>query len=199
VHLHQCKSTLEELDMQSCNITDEALASIKLFTSLRKLDIGIIEEQWDGFITDAGISHLQGLTTLQELHIGSLKNITDAGLYHLRGLTSLQKLDLFGVNDITDDGLGHLRNLSALQYLRLDWNDNISDDGLVHLHELNDLRELHMYQCDGPLTTRGLASLLDRCTRLKKLSVPMCYKGNDELKKQLEQIGIEVSACFHGR
>jgi len=53
-------------------------------------------------ITDAGLVHLAGLTSLQELFV------TDAGLVHLKGLTSLQTLGL-GNTQVTDAGVAKLK------------------------------------------------------------------------------------------
>ncbi len=58
-------------------------------------------------ITDAGLVHLAGLTSPQDLNLYGTQ-ITDAGLVHLEGLTSLQTLHLFNTQ-ITDAGLAKLR------------------------------------------------------------------------------------------
>jgi Leucine-rich repeat (LRR) protein len=54
----------------------------------------------DTQISDAGLEHLKGLTSLTSLNLTSLSlkgsQITDTGLEHLKGLTSLTSLTLFG-------------------------------------------------------------------------------------------------------
>ena len=57
-------------------------------------------------VTDAGLVHLSGLTSLRELYLGDTQ-ITDAGLAHLRGLTSLRELDLINTQ-VTDAGVASL-------------------------------------------------------------------------------------------
>ncbi|HEV7222461.1 MAG TPA: leucine-rich repeat domain-containing protein [Pirellulales bacterium] len=57
--------------------------------------------------TDAGLAHLQGLTSLQRLYLDNTQ-VTDAGLTHLHGLTSLQGLYLDNTQ-VTDAGLAALR------------------------------------------------------------------------------------------
>jgi len=57
--------------------------------------------------SDQDLSHLKGLTGLQELGLGSTK-MTDAGLVHLKGLTGLQWLCLFDTQ-VTDAGCEKLR------------------------------------------------------------------------------------------
>ena len=44
-------------------------------------------------VSDAGLVHLKGLTSLQRLGLGDTQ-VSDAGLVHLKGLTSLQRLNL---------------------------------------------------------------------------------------------------------
>ncbi len=59
-------------------------------------------------ITDAGLVHLEGLTSLQELNLDNTHQITDAGLVHLEGLTSLRMLFLHNTQ-ITDAGVAKLK------------------------------------------------------------------------------------------
>ena len=58
-------------------------------------------------ITDAGLEHLKGLTSLQTLTLARTK-ITGAGLVHLKGLT---KLRLLGVvqTQVSDAGVADMR------------------------------------------------------------------------------------------
>ena len=58
-------------------------------------------------VTDAGLEHLKGLTSLQRLYLDRT-NVTDAGLEHLKGLTSLQMLYLSG-SHVTDEGVKKLQ------------------------------------------------------------------------------------------
>ena len=68
-------------------------------------------------ITDAGLVHLKGLTSLQDLNLSGTK-ITDVGLAHLAGLTSLRPLRLHNTQ-ITDAGAAKLRK--ALPDCRIEW------------------------------------------------------------------------------
>ena len=81
-------------------------------------------------VTDAGLVHLKGLTSLKEL-ILSYTQITDARLLHLKGLTSLQRLGLDGTQ-VTDAGLEHLKGLTGLEYVYLN-NTQITDAGVEDL------------------------------------------------------------------
>jgi hypothetical protein len=58
-------------------------------------------------VTDAGLTHLRGLTQLRGLYLDSTQ-VSDAGLVHLRGLTQLKTLDLSNTQ-VTDAGVAELQ------------------------------------------------------------------------------------------
>jgi hypothetical protein len=118
-------------------------------------------------ITDAGLVHLKGLTTLQELNLLFVTRVTDAGLVHLKGLTNLQELNLSGTK-VTDGGLMHLKGLGKLQSLSLP--NQITDAGLVHLKRMSKLGTLNLG--GTPISDAGLEHLKG-LTKLQTL-----YLGN---------------------
>ena len=69
-------------------------------------------------LTEAGLSHLQSMTALQELRL-SHTEIGDRSLIYLKNLSNLERLNLAGTR-ITDQGLVHLRGLKKLKTLWLD-------------------------------------------------------------------------------
>ena len=78
-------------------------------------------------ITDAGLVHLNGLTSLQTLYLGGPK-FTDAGLAHLKGMTKLQELSLGYNKQVTDAGVAELKkalpNCKIIKrYEGLDWSN----------------------------------------------------------------------------
>jgi internalin A len=58
-------------------------------------------------VTDAGLEHLKGLTSLQMLKLNGTK-VSDAGLVHLKGLTGLKMLELLDT-PVTEDGVNDLQ------------------------------------------------------------------------------------------
>jgi hypothetical protein len=66
--------------------TDEGLEAVGRLTSLESLAFG-------GNVTNAGLTHIKGLTKLESLHITSTR-VTEAGLVHLEGLTNLKSFSL---------------------------------------------------------------------------------------------------------
>jgi uncharacterized protein YjbI with pentapeptide repeats len=92
-------------------------------------------------VTDAGLEHLKGLTSLQDLDLTGTQ-VTDAGLEHLKALTSLQVLDLSGTQ-VTDAGLEHLKGSTSLWKLNLS-GTQVSDAGLEDLKGLTSLWDLDL-------------------------------------------------------
>src|SRR5262245_28757129 len=64
-------------------------------------------------VTDAGVEHLAGLTTLHSLSLGNTK-VSDAGLKDLSGLSGLEELYLAD-DKLTNAGLAHLSKLTSLR------------------------------------------------------------------------------------
>ena len=153
--------TGQKLDLLSTQISDRELGN--LLSSLNDLRFLSLAETRVG---DAGLVHLQSLTSLQELHLDH-SDITDEGLKLLTTLPKLEILDLKGtrISDaglvhvgrlvqlkglyltrtgITDAGLEHLRSLSKLETLIL-WDTHIGDAGLEHLKSFRHLKEVILW------------------------------------------------------
>ena len=176
VHLQRL-TNLQILDLKFTNVTDAGLAHFKGM-NLKKLTIpteartdqGLqhylaaveppIELDFGGNVgvpewklTDAGLVHLKGLTSLQNITLP--RRITDAGLVQIKDLTSLQSLNLFETK-ITDAGLVHLKGLTNLREFYLD-ETKITDKGLVHLKGLTNLKVLQILETK--ITAAGIAEL----------------------------------------
>ena len=93
---------------------------MKVFDRVELVDINRAE------ITDGGMRHLSGLTSLEFLYLSGTR-ITDDGVRHLSRLTNLEELDLSNTQ-ITDDGLKYLSGLTRLQLLWIK-KTQITDDG----------------------------------------------------------------------
>ena len=92
-------------------------------------------------VNDAGLVHLQGLTTLENLDLSNTR-VSDAGLVHLKGLTKLYWLYLSNTK-VTDAGLVNLKGMVNLQTLNLN-NTKVTDAGLEHLQGLTNLQMLEL-------------------------------------------------------
>ena len=136
-------SQLKILHLGKMLLGDAGLAHLNGLTSLSDLDLG------DTQITDAGLANLGGLKNLEALNLRGTK-VTDAGLLHLRGMNRLAELDLAGTR-LTDAGLAHLSGLTDLSELDLSYT-KVADAGLAHLAGLTKLSKLSLHgtQVLGP-------------------------------------------------
>jgi len=156
-------------------------------------------------VSDQGLRHLQGLSSLQQLTLGNdairfqpphpipVSPITDAGLVHLKGLTQLMHLDLSGL-PITDSGLDALTDLPQLVSLYLN-RTKIKGEGLARLKSLRSL--VLLYLDDGELTDSG-ASVLAGASSLQLLSVrgvPLTAKGLKGLTALPRLQQLDLTGC----
>jgi RNA polymerase sigma factor (sigma-70 family) len=134
--------------LQYAKLRDGDLACLKGVRQLRYLSL------YGSQVTDAGLAHLQRLTTLQDLDLAVTK-VTDGGLAKLKGLKQLQSLNLLATN-ISDAGLAHLRAFPRLQTLGLR-GTKVTDAGLATLQPLFRLQTLDL--AETRVTDAGLARL----------------------------------------
>lgn len=118
--------------------SDEALALASQLPYLKKIVLR------GAVVTDAGLKHLRGLRSLEELDLDDTL-VTSDGLRHLRHLAGLRDLSLNKTN-VNDDGLAHLSRLGNLQRLRLRFTD-VRGDGLQFLRGLANLKFLDLRGC----------------------------------------------------
>ncbi len=163
----------------------EADATLAAVARLRHLRL--VADIPMGPLTDAGLGHLRGLTTLEafESHgkfapeaLGVLAGLTelralvltqtrpgDAGLAALRDLSRLRYLDINHGEGVTDAGFRHLAGLTALQRLGLPGTQVRSLEPLAGASEL-----MTLTLNSAPLTDASLAPLA-RLTRLRGLAI----------------------------
>jgi hypothetical protein len=164
--------TLQNLILDSTQITDEGLVHLAGLSSLAVLDLGDTKIDGSGLvhlrelknlrsldlrrtpINSAFLSCLRELTTLKELFLQETPT-NDMALAHVANLTGLRELYL-RKTQITDAGLAHLRDLIHLRKLDLD-GTQISDAGLAHLQGLTGLEVLDLR--GTRITDAGLAGL----------------------------------------
>jgi len=82
-------------------------------------------------INDDALELFEHLEGLRELSLLGCKNVTDDGVAHLKGLTSLNKLALSGTQ-VSDDGLKYLVDMKNLEILMLQ-QTNVTDEGVAEL------------------------------------------------------------------
>ncbi len=108
-------TSLEDLTLsvrRKESLRDEDLACLAKLTRLKSLQLGPHESA----ISDVGIKHLAGLTSLDFLNVGG-RNVSDVGLAYIGNLRNLSHLRITG--DFTDRGLRSLERLERLGILSI--------------------------------------------------------------------------------
>ncbi len=164
-------------------VTDAGLEHLRGLTSLEELNLRFTQ------VTDAGLEHLKGLNSLNELDLSDTQ-VTDAGLKHLKGLNSLEVLHIHDTQ-VTDVGLEHFKGLTSLK--KLDLNDTqVIGAGLEHLKGLTSLEWLNLH--DTQVTDAGLKHLkgLDSLEWLGLDGTQVTDVGLEHLKEltRLESLGL---------
>ena len=136
------------VSLSAIRITDAGLVHLSGLSSLERLKLDNTK------ISDVGLGNLKALSSLKLLHLFRTR-ITDAGLQHLKGLINLEDLNLFNTR-ITDAGLEHLKGLKNLEYLAL-YGTNVTDVGLELLTNLTRLESLWLG--DTTITKAGVTKL----------------------------------------
>jgi internalin A len=138
---------LEYVDLRGVFFGDDALADLRGQHRLQQLVLQHTR------VTETGLAHLEGLTSLRKLYISG--DITDRGLASVAGLTHLDKLNL-AFTQITDVGLRHLSALPNLKILALE-HTRVTDAGIPELKRLVGLSQLSLHRTE--ITTDGIDEL----------------------------------------
>lgn len=117
-------------------LTDEGLKKLASLQNLKRLNLFFNEQ-----ITDAGMEHLKGLTTIEELTLNNT-GVSDAGIAELKGLTGLKKLHLSGVSRLTDAAAATINGFAELEDLSLP--STITAKGVAVLEGLKKLRSFYL-------------------------------------------------------
>ena len=116
---------LKELQVRSCDITDEALKGIARLPRLESLSLILCHG-----ISDIGIYYISHLQCLRRLLLSYCEGLTDLALWYIGKLPLLEELDM-SCPAFTDAGLMHL-------------------SGSEHLHKIG-----YDYENDGQVTEAG--------------------------------------------
>jgi hypothetical protein len=106
-----------------------------------------------GHMTDGLLARICDLDHVTRLELQGSKQLTDAGMTHLAGLTRLHYLDLSG-SRISDLGLEVLRQLPELKTFKLYHQGGVSDAGvanLAHCHHLERVELMGTRTGDGAI------------------------------------------------
>ncbi|HJZ92889.1 MAG TPA: leucine-rich repeat domain-containing protein [Gemmataceae bacterium] len=161
------------LNLNQCyNVSDVGVEHLAGITTLHSLSLGNTK------VSDAGLKHLSGLTGLEELYLADDK-LTNAGLAHLSKLTSLRKLSVFS-KGVTDAGYKHLAGMTKLEEIHVgDIGHSPGDACLAHMKGMTQLRKLGTSR--DKLTDAGMAHIRN-FTELRELRLEAEKVTADGLK-----------------
>lgn len=118
---------------------------------------------------DADLAHLSGCRRLERLGLSSNPGITDAGIQHLRGITSLRHIDL-PYTSVGDGAMAVLAGLPRLESLSINAT-KVSDRGLAALRPDSALRVLYIQNDGNEISDAGLQSVAQNCPELRELRI----------------------------
>jgi DNA repair protein RAD7 len=192
---------LRALSLAFCKgVGDEALSAFAAAASAAAQDAaGAATSRGSG---TRGSSRERGL---QELVLDECAGVTDAGLLALHasadGGKHLRRLSLAHCVRVTDAGLAPLAERGALQALCLNSLCGVGARSLLALSRCcgESLRELDVSFCRG-ITEGALGALVDRCVRLRVLSVYSCTQLTRRFlfghsREGLQVLGVPTSCA----
>jgi beta-lactamase regulating signal transducer with metallopeptidase domain/Leucine-rich repeat (LRR) protein len=170
------------------NLTNGGLGAIVKIQSIKGIYFSL---QHPHRLNEKGISLLKQLPHLEELALVG-KGLTDQGLSHLSGLTSLHYLWLNGgrfspagfeyiaaipnlkiakiyTENCGDEGVQKLAQNTKLERLSLHWLNDITDQGIYYISQMPGLKMLDVGSAN--LTDRAL-EYLEHATTLEQLDLP---------------------------
>jgi hypothetical protein len=202
-------TSLEELQLHYCDMTDAGAPYIAAHTGLRRLVVNAMA------LTDAGVATFAVLSNLEELILVGCVEVTSSGLQFLPQLPNLKSLVLNQCIAIDDDiaeilvacpnlrniELEVLRNLTDrscetlakrpdITRLNLDMSTRITRAGVVHLGKISALEWLSLHGIDS-LTDDDLP-IFAGMANLKHLQLPLRAEFSNDA---LEQLRAELPNC----
>ena len=116
-------SHLHDVSLENSQLTNDDLIVVGQLKQLRGLNLA-------HRMTDAGLMHLQALSSLQGLKLNA-SQVTDAGFAHLVQLSSLE-LVIVNASQITQTSVGYLGQLPRLRSITV-VDSTVTDDDLSRL------------------------------------------------------------------
>lgn len=140
-------------------LTAEGMKTLARFRNLKCLHVGL-KNHIMGYDGPTGLSHLGGLSSLEELHIYNQDSLSEADLACLESLGCLKELHI-GSKNLTDQNLASIGKLDQLELLSLSvvGGTIVSKSGL---NQLNGLTNLHYLN----VSTWGIAAKTDPADEL---------------------------------
>lgn len=170
-------SKLQMLNLQNCNISDEALRQLADCKQLKMINVGCRSGERSS-ITSAGITSIaSSCPSLKELYLERCSNVTDEGILAIaHNCKLLQILNIGRCSDITDVSLYALgQNSHFLQSFKFSAT-KVTDDGVTALVRgicSQSLKEVYMDRCVN-VTDESVEAVLNCCPNLHILIFHEC-------------------------
>jgi hypothetical protein len=169
-------------------VADEDLKQISTLQHLLYLEIDCGNRITDAGMIEIGkLTNLETFLLKSRGQRGLYGKITDSGVSHLRGLSSLKSLQLLGVR-LSDEGLAAIADLD-LEELFVE-SDRITSNGLEHVARFRNLRALGVYET--AIDDRGIALLakMKGLKTLRLSGTKVSDEGMERLRRSLP--GTEI-------
>ena len=127
---------LKRLSVENAPVSDKPFVELNRLSQLQSVYFSDIS------VTDLTLAQLARLSQLQHLELCRSRLITNAGLAHMRGKSSLVVLRIVGIPGITDDSADTLGSLTNLKRLWLQ-GTQIGPRTSQRLAEMKQLETLH--------------------------------------------------------
>lgn len=157
-------ATLNNFDLRDCSVSDKALETLAAVEGIRAIRLS--GKSGSTTVTDDGLAHLKGLSSLRLLALDDLW-VGTAGIAHLKDLPGLAELYLAGTL-VDDESISVISTMPPIRKLRLA-RTQIGDAALESLTACSNLEELDLSE-NSQLTDAGMVSL-GKITSLKKLNL----------------------------
>lgn len=168
-----CLHSLRSMELLESRVSDTGLRHWSGLTSLTSLSLRACVD-----VTDYGLSIVSCLHSLEEVDFGACHRLGDETLAALATLPRLKKLDLASCDNFTVKGLTSLRGASALRTLLLAACWQINDEALITLADcLPNLECLSLFEAGETASDVGLC-YLSKLTNLSKLDIGYAVWGH---------------------
>jgi len=184
--LHQDMPALVSINLSLCkDVTDKSLRRIGSHCK----NLEILELGGCTGVTNTGLLQVaQGLIKIKYLNLRSCWQLSDAGVSHLAGLSGqlvshagprlLENLNLQDCQKLSDISLRYISQGLQIQTLNLSFCANISDSGMKSLAKISSLKSLNLRSCDN-ISDIGVGYLAEGCVGLQSLDVSFCERVSD--------------------
>ncbi len=164
------------VNLHCFDFNDQAMAQLAQFEQLERLNLSGMDINEKGYsisidITDAGVTHLAGLSKLRWLSLYQCGRITGSTLAELRSIPQLEHLNVSSTS-INSEAIATLAQLPSLRELSLTFCMDFHGRSLQDIARIPGLRRLELSYC--PTISAKDAMHLTKLNELRYLDLSIC-------------------------